>query len=72
MYVGGPFMADDGTMIGSLIVGEFTDRTAATEFIECEPYNQAGLFESVTISRLDVRIERGEPAVPFLPRQVQQ
>ena len=50
MFVGGPLLADDGTTaIGSLIVMDFPDRVSATAFIEQEPYNQAGLFESVTI-----------------------
>lgn len=50
MYVGGPLLADDGTTaIGSLIIMDFPDRSAANEFIAQEPYNVAGLFESVTI-----------------------
>ena len=50
MFVGGPLLADDGeTRIGSLIVMDFPDRQAAIDFIADEPYNRAGLFESVTI-----------------------
>ncbi|MGH1492422.1 MAG: YciI family protein [Acidimicrobiales bacterium] len=50
MYLGGPLLADDGeTAIGSLIIKDFPDRAAAVEFVAAEPYNQAGLFESVTI-----------------------
>ena len=50
MYLGGPLLADDGTTaIGSLIIMDFPDRVAAVEFIAGEPYNSAGLFESVTI-----------------------
>ena len=50
MYLGGPLLADDGeTLIGSLIVMDFADRQAAIDFIADEPYNRAGLFESVTI-----------------------
>jgi len=50
MYLGGPLLADDGqTAIGSLIVMDFPDREAAIAFITGEPYNQAGLFESVTV-----------------------
>ena len=52
MYLGGPLLADDGkTMVGSLIIKEFADRAEAQAFIEAEPYNAAGLFESVTIRR---------------------
>lgn len=50
MYLGGPLLADDGeTIVGSLIIQDFSDRPAAVAFIADEPYNQAGLFESVTI-----------------------
>jgi len=50
MFMGGPLLADDGTTaIGSMIVMDFADRAAAATFIAQEPYNQAGLFESVTI-----------------------
>lgn len=50
MYLGGPLLADDGqTAIGSLIIKDFPDRAAAVAFIADEPYNRAGLFESVTI-----------------------
>lgn len=50
MYLGGPLLADDGTTaIGSMIVMDFRDRDAAMALIADEPYNQAGLFESVTI-----------------------
>lgn len=50
MYLGGPLLADDGTTaIGSMVVMDFPDRDAAMALIADEPYNQAGLFESVTI-----------------------
>ena len=50
MWAGGPLLDDDGeTLIGSLIIMDFADRTAAVDFIAEEPYNRAGLFESVTI-----------------------
>lgn len=50
MYLGGPLLADDGeTAIGSMVVMDFPDRAAAVELISQEPYNRAGLFESVTI-----------------------
>jgi len=50
IYVGGPLLADDGTTaIGSLVIMDFPDRAAAAALIAQEPYNKAGLFESVTI-----------------------
>jgi uncharacterized protein YciI len=65
MYVGGPLTNDGGDIIGSLIIGDFADRSAAAAFIAAEPYNCAGLFESVIIRRFDARIERGASAAPF-------
>lgn len=50
MWAGGPLLADDGkTAIGSLVIADFPDRDAAIDLISQEPYNQAGLFESVVI-----------------------
>ena len=50
IYLGGPMLADDGeTAVGSLVIMDFPDRAAALALIAEEPYNQAGLFESVTI-----------------------
>ena len=47
---GGPILADDETtMIGSMIVLAAEDRAAAQAFADNDPYNLAGLFQSVTI-----------------------
>ncbi len=68
MYVGGPLLDDDGeSIIGSMIIADFPDRTTVGGWIAGEPYNQAGLFESVVIRQLDARIERGAPATSFSP-----
>ena len=46
----GPMLADDeGTMVGSVIVIEAADRAAVDAFAGADPYQQAGLFERVTI-----------------------
>lgn len=46
----GPLLSDDGqTPVGSLLVMEFADLEAARAFAAEDPYNQAGLFRSVTI-----------------------
>ncbi|MGY8653090.1 MAG: YciI family protein [Verrucomicrobiia bacterium] len=51
LIYGGPlFGADNETPIGSLIIAEVDDREAAEKFADDDPYNQAGLFESVVIS----------------------
>ena len=50
ILLGGPLPNDDGSaMTGSLLVLDFADRAAAEAFAEGDPYNQAGLFESVAI-----------------------
>ena len=47
----GPLLSDDlQMMIGSLILLECDDKEAAEAFASNDPYNTAGLFESVEIS----------------------
>jgi uncharacterized protein YciI len=49
--MGGPLYADDHkTMIGSVVIKEFSNRTDAENFIKNEPFNKAGLFETVMIN----------------------
>jgi len=58
MKLGGPLYADDHkTMIGSVIIKEFSDRTAAEKFIDEEPYNMAGLFRVVLINPFDAFVD---------------
>jgi uncharacterized protein len=48
----GPLLAEAGDgskMIGSLLILELADRSAADAFAANDPYAKAGLFESVTI-----------------------
>ena len=46
----GPMLSPDNTtMIGSMIVIDATDQTAAETFAAGDPYRQSGLFEKVTI-----------------------
>jgi len=60
IFLGGPLLADDGeTAIGSLVIMDFPDRAAATALIAEEPYNRAGLFESVTIRAFQPAITPG-------------
>jgi uncharacterized protein len=50
-YAVGPMLSDDGEgMIGSLLIMDFGDKSEAETFAAGDPYNQAGLFESVTIA----------------------
>ncbi len=46
----GPMLTEDGkTPTGSLLILDFKDLAAARAFAAGDPYNAAGLFESVTI-----------------------
>ena len=47
----GPTLTDDGEgMTGSCIIMEFGDAAAAQAFCDGDPYAQAGVFESVTVT----------------------
>ena len=45
----GPFLNNEGTMCGSLIILEVGDIAAAQTWADNDPYNKAGLFLSVTL-----------------------
>ena len=45
----GPLLDDDGLMCGSMIVVEAASKEAAELVAANDPYNRAGLFESVEI-----------------------
>ena len=54
VQVGGPLMAEDGeTMIGSLLLLNVETAAKARQFVDGDPYHQAGLFEAVTIHRFN-------------------
>ena len=55
--VAGPFLSDEGQMIGSLLIMEFEDKAAAQAFVDGDPYGQVGVFEGVDI--LPWRVTRG-------------
>ncbi|MEO1194285.1 MAG: YciI family protein [Pseudomonadota bacterium] len=48
---GGPMLAEDGkTPIGSLLVVDFPDKSAAEAFAAGDPYAEAGLFAETSIT----------------------
>ena len=60
----GPLVADDGeTMIGSLMIMDFPDRSAAEARFADEPFNKGGLFSCVCINAYN-----GAPG-PFQPER---
>lgn len=51
LVIGGPLQTEDRqSMVGSLLVLDFTDRAELDAFLAADPYAKAGLFESVTIT----------------------
>ena len=59
-WYSGPMFSDDNkNAIGSLRLIEFSDRAAASTYINNDPYTTAGIFQSINIERwkpgLDVR-----------------
>jgi len=48
-FTGGPFLDDDGQMIGSMLILDVPDKAAAQAWADGDPYGQAGLFESVEL-----------------------
>ena len=50
VILAGPMLSDDGAhMLGSILVIEFPDRSAAEAWSQGDPYAKAGLFDSVEI-----------------------
>jgi len=50
MVTGGPLLAEDGeTMIGSLLVIDFPNRTAAEAWLAKAPFTTGGVFGEATI-----------------------
>jgi uncharacterized protein YciI len=53
LVLGGAMLAEDGkTRTGSVLIINVPDRAAADRFSENEPFRKAGLFRSVTVSRM--------------------
>jgi uncharacterized protein len=53
IFFSGPLLADDGIrQVGSLFILSVSSRADAEDFVAQEPYNNAGIFETVTILRM--------------------
>lgn len=50
VLVAGPLLGLDGVPLGSLLIVDFDDRTAAYAFTAADPYARAGLFASTSIT----------------------
>lgn len=52
MQLAGPLLDETGELpIGSLLIMDFDNLAAAEAFTAADPYQQGGVFESVTITR---------------------
>ena len=49
--LGGPYLDGGGNMIGSLIIVEATDLAGAEAWAAADPYAEAGLFETASITQ---------------------
>lgn len=49
LVTGGPLLEGE-RMIGSLLVVDFATRAEVDVFLAADPYSQAGLFQSVTVT----------------------
>ncbi len=49
VFQAGPLLDDDGQMIGSLVILDVTDKAAAQEWANNDPYARADLFEKVEL-----------------------
>ena len=47
--VAGPFLSEDGTMNGSLLIVDADDPAMVDDFVKNDPYGKAGLFERVEV-----------------------
>lgn len=50
VLVAGPLLRPDGRAMGSLLIIAFEDRDTAIAFANADPYHQAGLFESRSVT----------------------
>ena len=56
LKLGGPFLDEDGQMVGSLLMVEAENRAAVEALAAADPYAKAGLFERVEIRPFRVTV----------------
>lgn len=49
ILIAGPFLSDNGTMCGSLLVFDGLEKSELEAWLEEDPYAKAGLFETVEV-----------------------
>jgi uncharacterized protein YciI len=54
LVIAGPLMSDDGAQfVGSLLIVNVKTRAEAQAFVDGDPFTRAGMFSSVTITRMN-------------------
>ena len=62
--IGGALLDDEGeTRVGMTLAIDLPSREAVESFMRDEPYNKAGIFETVLIRRIHVVFPEADPAV---------
>ncbi len=56
----GGLLDDEGKLKGSALVVEFDDRAGVDEYLENEPYVQAGVWQKIEVEPMNVVIMNGE------------
>lgn len=49
LLMAGPLLSDMGTPVGSLVLLEAEDHSAAAKLANADPYAEAGLFKSIAV-----------------------
>ena len=64
MQIGGALLDDAGEeRVGMVFAIDLPSREAVEAFMRDEPYNKAGIFESVVIRRINVVYPEADPAI---------
>jgi uncharacterized protein len=50
LFLAGPMLGEDGAPKGSIVIVDMADLDSAKAFAATDPYAEAGLFESVTVT----------------------
>ena len=62
MVIGGALLDDDGeTRVGMVLAIDLPDRQSVEQFMVAEPYNKAGIFESVVIRKIHKVFPESDP-----------
>jgi uncharacterized protein len=58
----GPFLAEDGTPVGTMLVVDAADAAEARRIADADPYAKAGLFAAVAVRRWNWTVNNPDAA----------